>query len=170
MDLTALAERYASMQTEELVDLHQAGTLLADSYPVLESELARRGVSVGPRPEDVTFVEEPSFFLGHWSGLHSANSANVFVARLVPALMAITFSLTYGAARYVAPGSGLPEALPALFAALLLAYLVFAAVSVWRCARNETSTVAIIAARYRGLLLIAILAVAALVILIEAIP
>jgi hypothetical protein len=169
VDVVALAERYGSMQTQDLIALHRAGTLLDEAYPVLESELARRGVSFGPRPAPAIPVQEPPFFAGHWRGLHSARTANGFAARFVPALLALCLFIAYRVSRFFAPESSLVKALPALCALLVLLYLAFAAVAVWRCARNESSAAGTLAARYTGFRWILIFAVGAIYVLVESI-
>ena len=89
-----LAAQYATMDTDELVALHQSGTLPDAAYPLLESELGRRAVAVQPRPDAKVTPPELPFFSAHWLGLHSADSARVFVTFLVPALLAL---ILYGA-------------------------------------------------------------------------
>jgi hypothetical protein len=158
-------ERYASMQTEELVALHSAGTLLDDAYPILELELARRGVAVGPRPAQMVPPPELTFFAGHWSGAQSASSANLFVAAVVPALLALCLSMAYRLAHYLTPESRLVELLPPTFAIAMLGYSAFAAVAIWRCARNEGSARSIAMVRFRGFRLLAIFVVGALFVL-----
>lgn len=156
MDLNALAERYASMETDELVSLHQAGTLLDEAYPVLESELARRGVVIDPRPAAVIIAEEPPFFSGHWSGSHSAASAIGFAATLVPAFWALGSYLLFATARYLWPDSERLAALATVLALAFLAYLVFASVAVWRCSRHGPSTMGAGVSILSGLFRIAI--------------
>lgn len=49
-DRERLKETYRSMNTDELLKLHAAGTLMADAYEVLESVLKGRSVPVPARP------------------------------------------------------------------------------------------------------------------------
>jgi hypothetical protein len=165
MDPNRLAEHYSSMQTSELVSLHSTGTLVDDAYPILEAELARRSIIAGPRPAPPIVEVDPPFFSGHWSGLYPASSANGFVAGWVPALLAGTFLMIDRLARYLASENSFVSALRPTFAILMLVYLFFATVAVWRCAGNQTSGASVAMARFTGLRKIVIFAVAAIMVL-----
>ena len=41
----ALRDRYSKMETEELIELYQRGTLTEAARPVLESEIRSRGIN-----------------------------------------------------------------------------------------------------------------------------
>jgi hypothetical protein len=166
VDYAALMARYASLDTEQLVALHQSGTLLSEAYPALESELARRGIALGARPAEFVPPPEPPFFAGYWSGSQTAASANLFVAAFVPAVMAGCFALTYKVTRLVLPASTFVVAkLPGALALAMLAYCIFGTVAIWRCARNEPSARRIYLARYKGLRVLAIFAIGAALLL-----
>jgi hypothetical protein len=165
MDPNRLAEHYSSMQTDELVALYNTGTLTEDAYPILEAELGRRSIVAGPRPPPPVYEGEPPFFSGHWHGLYPAASANGFVTGLVPALLAFAFWLTDKLARHFMPNVGVVTALRPTLAVLMLAYLVFATVAVWRCARSEASERAVTIARFTGLKKVAVFALLATLVL-----
>ena len=165
MDPDRLAENYSSMQTDELVALYSTGTLTDDAYPILEAELGRRSIVAGPRPAPAVVEEEPPFFSGHWHGLYPAGSASSFVAGLVPALLAGAFWLIDKLARHFMPNFSLVTALRPTLAVLMLAYLVFATVAVWRCARSEASERSVIVARLTGLKKVAFFALLAILVL-----
>jgi hypothetical protein len=66
--------------------------------------------------------------------------------------------MTYRLAGYLAPDSPVVPLLPRIFASIMVAYLVFATVAVWRCARNHDSFISTSWARFKGLRMIAIFA------------
>lgn len=158
------------METEELVALHARGSLVDDAYPILESELARRGIAVGPRPPEIVPPPELPFFAGHWSGSLSSGSANGFAAALVPALLSLCLLGVYRFARYWSPENPLVTWLPAIFAIAMLGYCTFAAVAVWRCARNAGSGTAIAIARYKGYRVLVLFVAGALMVLGKSVP
>ena len=165
----SLTVQYASMETSELVMLHQSATLTEVAYPLLESELSRRNVPIGPRPAPAELPPELPFFSGHWTGLHSARSALVFVAGLVPALLAL---ISYGAvvlAETFYPSASITRVLPIMLEAPIRVYLVFAFVAVWRCARNCETTLSMWWTRWKGLGLVLSYGLATLIFLRNAI-
>jgi len=163
VDNATLADTYASMETAELSSLHQSGTISEEAYPVLESELSRRGVPVLGRPPVSVAPPELPFFSAHWNGRHSSQSAVLLVAAVVPALMGLVFYGAVQVARLVFPAANVAAVLSLTFAVVTLAYAVFAAVAVWRCSRNGTTTLSKWWVRWRGLGLVAsIVLVAAL--------
>jgi len=165
VDPNLLADRYTSMETNELVSLYNSGTLSEDAYPILEAELGRRSIVAGPRPPPPVFEEEPPFFSGHWLGLYPADSANGFVAGLVPALLAGALWLIDKLARHFFPNIGLVSALRPIFAVLMLVYLSFATVAVWRCARSQASETRVTIARFAGLKKVAFFTLLAVLVL-----
>lgn len=131
---TDLAQRYAAKSNEELLALHGAGTLTAVAYDALESEMRGRGMLIPPRveAEDVTRVAEQEFqkqtLRAHWRGEASLASAYWLVGTLGGwMLISINAVVEVYARQFL------------VFADLaLLAFCVFASVSIWRCGRNTS--------------------------------
>jgi hypothetical protein len=127
-----LAEIYAAKSDEELRSLHRRGTLTGVAYEVLEGELQSRGIAVSERPDSAQLEEaarrahERTTLAGHWHGRASLASAYWLVGTL-------GFWLVYGAV--LLTKMFLPVLMPLAWAAMV-AFLVFAWVSIWRCSRN----------------------------------
>ncbi len=127
-----LAETYAGKSDEELSSLHRRGTLTAVAYEVLECELQSRGIDVSARPDSAQVEEtarrahERTTLAGHWQGKAPLASAYWLVGTL-------GFWVVYGAA--LLTKTFVPMLMPLAWAAMV-AFLVFAWVSIWRCAPN----------------------------------
>jgi len=128
----ALAETYAGMSEEELRSLHARGTLTALAYEVLERQLRSRGIAVPERP-DAGLIEAQArrehartTLRGHWRGEAPLASAYWLVGTL-------GFWVVYGAV--ILTRMLLPVLMPVAWA-VMVAFLVFAWVSIWRCWRN----------------------------------
>lgn len=80
IDRKTLSQTYATKSDEELLALHDAGTLTELAYEVLENELSRRGVTIPDRPR------EP------WPGERSTPRNKIW------SLIAITFLVLVGKA------------------------------------------------------------------------
>jgi hypothetical protein len=128
----ALAETYAGKSEEELRSLHAMGTLTQVANEALERELQSRGVAVPARPEVAQLEHEArkeharTTLAGHWKGKAPLASAYWLVGTL-------GFWLVYGAA--VLTKKILPILMPVAWA-VMVAFLIFAWVSIWRCWRN----------------------------------
>ena len=127
-----LAETYAEKSEEELRSLHARGTLTPLAYEVLERELRSRGIAV-PERSDAAQVEDVArrehartTLVGHWKGKAPLASAYWLIGTL-------GFWLVYGAV--VLTKMFLPALMPLAWTAMV-AFLVFAWVSIWRCWRN----------------------------------
>jgi len=127
-----LAETYASKSEEELHSLHALGTLTDTAYEVLERELRSRGVDVPERPSPAVVEEqarrehENSTLAAHWQGKASLASAFWLVGKTGFLLMVGVLILI----RMLIP------MLVPVGAGLMVAFLIFAWVSIWRCWRN----------------------------------
>jgi hypothetical protein len=127
-----LAETYASKSEEDLQSLHALGTLTDTAYEVLERELRSRGVDVPERLSPALVEEqarreyENTTLAAHWQGKASLASAFWLVGKVGFWLMFGVLVLT----RMLAP------ALMPVATGLMIAFLIFAWVSIWRCWRN----------------------------------
>lgn len=132
-----LAETYASKSEEELRSLHALGTLTETAYEVLERELRSRGVAIPERPplaqveERARRENERTTLMAHWRGQASLASAYWLLGTLGFCVMYGLLILAYMFVQVL-----LPVAL-----VLLLAFLIFAWVSIWRCWRNARSPI-----------------------------
>ena len=112
--------------------MHALGTLTDTAYEVLERELHARGVAIPERPSPALVEEqarrehENTTLAAHWQGKASLASAYWLVGKVGFLLMVGVLTLT----RMLIP------ALLPVTAALSVAFLIFAWVSIWRCWRN----------------------------------
>jgi hypothetical protein len=104
--------------------LEASGELTDSAYKILESELSQRGV---PIPQRGRPSISPQSLLAHWKGRARLSSAFWFLWVLGNFAFAI-------AKRIVGGEEG--AAIGAVVSLIWIPYLVFAAVSVWRCAFN----------------------------------
>ena len=127
-----LAETYAGKSEDELLSLHALGTLTETAYEVLEGELRSRDISVPERPSAAQVEEqarreyESTTLAAHWQGRASLASAFWLVGTVGFWLMSGILVLT----QMLVPDLRLEVA------SLMIGFLVFAWVSIWRCWRN----------------------------------
>ena len=135
--LSDLQHTYSAKTDEELLVLHRAGTLTEVAYDALEAELARRTVPVPSRPpadaEDESAQENDRHMTlaAHWRGDAPLASAYWLLGTL-------GFWVIYGASVLIQ--RIVPALLPVALA-VLLGFLVFAWVAIWRCWKNCTWSV-----------------------------
>lgn len=125
IDTKELAKNYAELSDEELLRMHASGDLTDMAYTVLETELARRGISI---PQRKKILEEDTQSLrAHWEGKASLSSAYWLIGVLGNLIFLFVFKVVkIEEWRFL----GLVVFL------VWLAYFVFATVSIWRCAWN----------------------------------
>jgi hypothetical protein len=129
--LADLQLNYAGKADDELLRLYAAGTLTDIAYEALEAELAKRNVPVPARPAPPTETELRDYerrmsLAAHWRGQASLASAYWLVGHLgVYMLVALTV-LVYKLVPALTPVASLA----------VLALMVFAWVSIWRCWKN----------------------------------
>ncbi len=125
-----LARYYAEMTSEELLRIHAAGEPIEFAYEVLEAELKNRAIPIPTRP-DVSKVSagRPQSLRAHWDGRASLASAYWFVG--------VLGSLVLSFVVYFIDLLGWPS-LSIAVRVMFVAYIVFALVSVWRCAWNTS--------------------------------
>ena len=134
ISLTDLQHTYSGKSTEELLSLHTRGTLTETAYEVLEAELSRRSVAVPPRAglEKELAAAKESYrrmrLSAHWKGEAPLASAYWLIGVL-------GFWVAYGVFLLA---SHLSRVLSAAALVLLLAVMVFAWVSIWRCWNNSS--------------------------------
>lgn len=132
-----LAETYASKSDDELRSLHALGTLTETAYEVLERELRSRSIDVPERPSPAQVEEQArreydsTTLAAHWQGRASLASAYWLVGTLGLGIMAGLAVLTK---------MFVPALLP-IAALLIIAFLIFAWVSIWRCWRNTRTPI-----------------------------
>ena len=127
-----LAQTYSGKSEEELRSLHARGTLTEMAYEVLERELRSRGFAVPERSDPARLEAEAQreqariTLAGHWKGKAPLASAYWLIGTL-------GFWLVYGAV--VLTRMVLPVLMPLAWA-VMVAFLIFAWVSIWRCWQN----------------------------------
>ena len=125
IDKDALRENFATKSDEELLDLHAAGTLTEIAYGVLDTELAGRSLTIPARPEaPATPQERPQSLRAHWEGKASLASAYWLIGVVGSIVFGVLFKLLASS--------------PAIFLVTIawFPYIIFAMVSIWRCAWN----------------------------------
>lgn len=55
-----LKSLYANLDTDELLRIHNNGTLTEFAYAVLESALTLKGVAIPARPQEPVFIDTPT--------------------------------------------------------------------------------------------------------------
>ena len=127
IDRDELRQNFATKSDEELLDLHAAGTLTEIAYDVLDTELAGRGVTIPARAEvPVAPQERPQSLRAHWEGKASLASAYWLVGVAGGIVFGFLFNL-------LASSSAIFLIVIAWFP-----YIIFASVSIWRCAWNSS--------------------------------
>jgi hypothetical protein len=136
MDLTAseTAVRYAPKSNDELLSLHKSGALTDVGYERLESEMTRRAMTIPARSAtgEALLAAEETFrrqtLLAHWRG----------EARLASAYWLVGVVGGWLIGGIVVGTAALAPRFLLLTVALLLIFVVFASVSIWRCAKNTS--------------------------------
>lgn len=142
VDRDYLKDRYHGKTTEELLGIHAGGELTDLAYDVLEAELESRAVPVPQRREAETSTTSSgglgTFLKEHWQGKRRLASAYWIVGGVGTAVV-LAMALTVGMI--------LPDYLPVsketgfsifvgIVGVLTVPYMIFAWVSIWRCAWN----------------------------------
>jgi hypothetical protein len=134
VEISDLRLTYSAKSDEELLSLHARGSLTEVAFEALESELRRRGLTVPTRPNPGSEADaamaayERMTLAAHWKGRASLASAYWLVG-------VIGFWVVYGALFLIA---GNIRFLMPVATVAFIAYLVFAWVSIWRCAWNSS--------------------------------
>ena len=127
IDRDELRQNFATKSDEELLDLHAAGTLTEIACDVLDTELAGRGVTIPARPEAPIGPQgRPQSLKAHWEGKASLASAYWLVGVAGGIVFGFLFNL-------LASSSAIFLIVIAWFP-----YIIFATVSIWRCAWNSS--------------------------------
>jgi hypothetical protein len=129
IDTEELAKTYAELADSELLRMHASGDLTEVAYHVLEKELTQRGISI-PQRKDKSEVERgrPQSLRAHWEG--RASLASAFWVFWILGIILISLPAYFLFKNQAGP------VIVVIFLFVYLTYLVFAGVSVWRCAWN----------------------------------
>ena len=144
LDTEALAERYAAMDDELLLELHGQGTLQDAAYGVLEAVLTSRNISIPPRPTPLEVEESgcnqsfATVLANHWLG--RARLATAYWLFYVVGTTALGYIFKIVSAILLPDDSGVSIGTLSFVIVLwfgLLTYVAFCVVAVWRCAPNS---------------------------------
>ena len=125
IEIDELKENFATKSDDELLDLHAAGTLTELAYDVLDTELAGRGLTIPARPEaPATPRDRPQSLRAHWEGKASLASAYWLIGVVGGIVFGVLFNLLASSSAIF------------LVAIAWFPYIIFAMVSIWRCAWN----------------------------------
>lgn len=132
MDITyeSLANSYSQKSTDELLELHASGHLTEIAYTVLEADLAARGVALPSRPALPNDLKADEPIREYWRGNRSLGRA-FWLIGVFGGIVALIF-------KFIATnrlGDGL--LVQSIIQILVLGYMIFAIVSIWRCAKNK---------------------------------
>ena len=130
VDRNELAENYANLSDDELLDMHAAGTLTEMANEVLEGELVARGITI-PKRSDASVVARgrPQSLRAHWQG--QASLASAFWILLVIGMNVLSVLVNLLMIR----GNQLVIAISYTVWGF---YYIFVLVSIWRCAWNTS--------------------------------
>jgi len=141
IDNETLIQNYKERSTDELLELHAAGTLTDMACEILENELRSREIKVPARPDTPRIAQATtasSFIKQHWKGERNLGSAFWIIGGVgaflyVAAVIAIAFLVSD-----LMPGD--KDFRFSVFLGILIVlpvpYLIFSWVSIWRCAWN----------------------------------
>ena len=125
-----LASIFADLSDAELLGRHASGELTDIAYSILEKELARREIPIPERPSEAEIeTRRPQSLRAHWEGKASLASAYWFIW--------VTGSFVFGILVKLTETQG-AQIIGEILFFVYIVYLVFAAVSVWRCAWNTS--------------------------------
>jgi len=125
IDRNSLAKNYTTKSDNELLNLHSAGTLTDEAYEILEAELKGREVVIPQRRKEPTVPRgRPETLKAHWNGRASLVSAYWIIGVLGGLIFYVLFKVV---------GS---SPVGDLIFLLWIPYIIFALVSIWRCAWN----------------------------------
>ena len=133
-----LAKTDSDLTDEELLRQHASGELTDIAYNILENELTNRGITIPERPVEAGIeTGRPQSLRAHWEGQASLVSAYWLLWVLVPVVFVLLETVVFGSLFKYREIQDL-QAIDGILYFVSLAYLVFAGVSVWRCAWNTS--------------------------------
>jgi hypothetical protein len=158
-----LKERFEGLETGELLSTHANGTLTDSAYTILEGELSKRGIAIPARPISIEDRDEQptGFFRVYWNGDKPLSLAWAVIG-FVGIIIVLCFALLAGVliTDQLPKTDGNFKIFIAIVLVIFTPYLVFASVTVWRCAGKSSSTVwAVLARIWVGLCILKYLSV-----------
>ena len=132
MDITyeTLADTYSKKSTDELLELHDRGHLTEMAYTALEAELDARGVAPPSRPAQPKDLKAQDSILEYWRGNRSLARAFWFIG-VLGGVGALIFKAI------VTKQLGDALLAQSIVQSAVSGYMLFALVSIWRCAKNS---------------------------------
>ena len=129
IDTEELAKSYAELADSELLKMHTSGELTDIAYNILETELTLRGISI-PQRKDKSEIERgrPQSLRAHWEG--QASLASAYWLLWILGIILVSLPAYFLFKNQAGP------VIVVIFLFVYLTYVVFAGVSVWRCAWN----------------------------------
>ena len=134
VDKDEMARTFSDLTDEELLRRHASGELTDIGYSILERELTGRGINIPRRPLETEIpIGRPHSLRAHWEGKASLASAYWFLWVIGSNVLGFVLGLL----------STFVDIQRAHFISVILlsvfaAYVVFAGISVWRCAWNTS--------------------------------
>ncbi len=141
MNLDKLKSNYENLEDEELARLHQGGGLTDEAYSVIEAEMSNRSISILTRPQPIDEQPPQPFFSSHWKGEKPLWSAYWVVGVIGISVLAFLLGIltNVSANIFSQPDQQPPIAMSTiglLIGIVFFAYIIFASVSILRCAKN----------------------------------
>jgi len=140
MEITreSLIENYSLKNSEELLTLHSEGNITELAYEALEQILLDRGVTIPLRPLKPADIKSEDPLREYWRGNRSLARAFWLVGILGSIILALLIKISIKPlALLFASAFGNGYLASILILLITFCYMLFATVSIWRCAKKS---------------------------------
>ncbi|MCP5006696.1 MAG: hypothetical protein GY941_22545 [Planctomycetes bacterium] len=141
VNLEELRSNYENLEDDELTRLHQGGGLTDEAYSVIETEMSNRSILILTRPHPIDEQSPQPFFSSHWKGEKPLWSAYWVVGIIGINALAFLLGILANVSENIFFQPDQQPSIAASTIGLLIgivffAYIIFASVSILRCAKN----------------------------------